>query len=115
RLVEALSQFTQLRLVTTVQDDRPFLRSAELRCGQEIIIQPGELPPANGDLVEWSKRVMARRSVPHDHDLARRSTGLYTMLRPPEKHFRRELSILYDFTPLIVNWAHVPGVQARFG
>lgn len=115
RLVESLSQLSPLRLVTTVQDDQPCWRFAELRCGREIVVQPGELPPADGDLVTWTRSLLKRPSVPHDAGLARNCTGLFTMLRPAEKHFRRELCILYDFTPLIVNWAHTSLVQAKFG
>ena len=115
RLVEALSQSHPLRLVTTVQEDLPWGRFAKLRRGQDLPINPGELPPADGDLVAWTRAVLQRPTVPHDRELAARSTGLYTMLRPAEKHFKQELAILYDFTPLIVPWTHTPLVQARFG
>src|SRR5262249_37299824 len=40
---------------------------------------------------------------------------LYTMLRPPERHFRRELCLLYDFTPLIVPWAHTAETRESYG
>ena len=115
RLVESLSQLTPLRLVTNFQDDRPCWRFAELRCGREIRVEQGGIAPADGDLETWTRCLMGRPSVPHDAEFARHCTGLFTMLRPPERHFRRELCILYDFTPLIVNWAHTPLVQARFG
>src|SRR5205807_868553 len=51
----------------------------------------------------------------HDGRRAAGCAGVFTLLRPPERHFRRELSILYDFTPLILPWTHVPDTCEHFG
>src|SRR5262249_19974016 len=43
------------------------------------------------------------------------STGLSTMLRPPGRHFGRELGLLYDFTPLLLPWTHQRDTCLDFG
>ena len=40
---------------------------------------------------------------------------LYTMLRPPERRFRRELGMLYDFTPLLMPQVHLAETREQFG
>jgi glycosyltransferase involved in cell wall biosynthesis len=37
------------------------------------------------------------------------------MVRPGERHFRRELGLLYDFTPLLMPDQHVPETRAHMG
>jgi glycosyltransferase involved in cell wall biosynthesis len=117
RLVEALSRLTPLRLINTIQGahaDNMRLSNA-LPCGQEIIVPRGSLPPADGDVFRWARRVIHGPRRAHDFELARRSAAIYTMLRPPERHFRREMAILYDFTPLVLPWAHVEETKVQFG
>jgi len=117
RLVEALAQAAPLRLVNTIQADlaRSMRLSTDLPCGQEIPVEPGDLPGADRDIEEWRRDLLRRRHVPHDAALAARSPGLFTLLRPADRHFAREISILYDFTPLLVPWAHVPETREHFG
>jgi glycosyltransferase involved in cell wall biosynthesis len=86
-----------------------------LPCGQEIIVPRGSLPPADGDVFRWARKVIHGRRRAHDVELAKRSAAIYTMLRPPERHFRREMAILYDFTPLVLPWAHVEETKVQFG
>jgi hypothetical protein len=40
---------------------------------------------------------------------------LFTWLRPPARHFRRELCLLYDFTVPLLPWAHQPLTREHFG
>jgi glycosyltransferase involved in cell wall biosynthesis len=40
---------------------------------------------------------------------------LYTMLRPAVRRFRRELCLLYDFTPVLLPSVHVAETRAEFG
>jgi glycosyltransferase involved in cell wall biosynthesis len=117
RLIEALVKHTPLRLVCTIQahDARRMKQSTRLVCGQEIRLQPGELPGADDDIEGWVRRVLRRRVVRHDGDLAGRSTGLYTWLRPAHRHFRREINVLYDFTPLVLPWTHTEETRYAFG
>src|SRR5207237_2754585 len=41
--------------------------------------------------------------------------GLYTMLRPHERHFRREICLLHDFTPVLMPEYHVAETREHFG
>lgn len=117
RLIEALARLTPLRLVTTIQGEhaRNMRLSQVLRCGQEIAIADAELPSADTDLARWTRRLFYRRPQRHDLRLAERCAILYTMLRPPRRHFRRELCLLYDFTPLLMPDYHVAETRAHFG
>ena len=117
RLVESLSRLRPLRLVNTIQGelaDNMRLSNA-LPCGQEIIVPRGSLPPADGDVFRWTRKVIHGPRKAHNVELARRSAAIYTMLRPPERHFRHEMAILYDFTPLVLPWAHVDETKVQFG
>lgn len=117
RLVEALARLAPLRLVNTIGGDhaRSMRLSGALPLGFEIPVTAADLPPADHDVGRWARRLVQRRLRPHDHRLAARCGGVYTMLRPPERHFRREVGILYDFTPLLLPWAHVPETKEHFG
>ena len=117
RLVEALSRLTPLRLINTIQGEHAdnMRLSNALPCGQEIIVPRGSLPPADGDVFRWARKVIHGPRRAHDVELARRSAAIYTMLRPRERHFRREMAILYDFTPSVLPWAHVEETKVEFG
>ncbi len=117
RLVEALAQLRPLRLVNTIQGEHAenMKLSSALPCGHEIVVPRADLPPADADVGVWARRLMRRPHRRHDLGLASRSAGVYSLLRPPERHFRRELGILYDFTPLLMPQAHVPETLDYFG
>jgi glycosyltransferase involved in cell wall biosynthesis len=117
RLVEALARLTPLRLVTTIQGEhaRNMRLSQVLRCGQEIAITDAALPSADPDLARWARRLFHRRPQRHDARLAGRCAVLFTMLRPPQRHFRRELCLLYDFTPVLMPRYHVAETREHFG
>src|SRR5262249_51128364 len=72
------------------------------------------LPSADLDLAGWRRRLLARPKHPRS-DRASRSAALYTMLHPGKRHFRREVGILYDFTPAVLPWTHIPETRGRFG
>src|SRR5438552_226962 len=93
RLVEALARITPLRLVGTMPADysRRLYLSNALTCGQEIIPTSADMPAPEEDLEAWVARLMRCPRYPHDAGLAERSAGLFTFLRSPERHFRREL------------------------
>ena len=117
RLVEALAKLTSLRLINTIEGEHAdsMRLSSALPCDQEILVPRGSLPAADGDLQAWSKHLFYCPRRSHDRELAQRSAAVYTMLRPAERHFRRELAILYDFTPLVLPWAHVKETRFQFG
>ena len=118
RLVEALGERVPLRLVTTVNGElAPRVKLAEaLPHGWEISLSPADLPASAGvDLESWAHSLLRRPIQPHDPDVARRSAGLFTWTRPDRRHFRRELSLLYDFTPVLLPWAHLPITREYFG
>src|SRR5262249_27237340 len=72
-----------------------------------------DLPPADRDVARWACRLVQRPLRKHDARRAARCAVVYTMLRPPERHFRREVGILYDFTPLLLPSAHVAATRER--
>ncbi len=117
RLIEALAPLTALRLVNTIGGEhaRNMRLSKVLRCGQEIAVTNPQLPSADPDLVQWTRRLFHRRPRRHDERLAGRCAMLYTMLRPAQRHFRRELCLLHDFTPVLMPHYHVAETCEHFG
>jgi glycosyltransferase involved in cell wall biosynthesis len=117
RMLEALCRLVPLRLVTTVNEERA--RSSNLQrsllSGKEIALEAGALPAAD-DVELWVRQLLRRPQRLHDGRQARLSAGVFTMPRPPiERHFRREICLLYDFTPAILPWAHLPGTCEHYG
>lgn len=116
RLLEALARRRRLRLFTTF--DRAGLRRMDLRpelvCGEEIAID-APLPMADADVGQWTEELLRRPRRPHRGAASASHACVYTMLRPDRRQFAREISILYDFTPLIVPWCHVAPTRALFG
>jgi glycosyltransferase involved in cell wall biosynthesis len=117
RLIEALLRIQPLRLFTTIQGDhaRNMRLSNALRCGQEIELSGEFLPPADRDLESWARQLFRRPLRPLDEPLLARCAVLYTMLRPPVRRFRRELCLLYDFTPVLLPGVHVAETRQEFG
>jgi glycosyltransferase involved in cell wall biosynthesis len=117
RLVEALARQRPLRLVNTIEDRlaREMDLSAALPAGLEVAVTPAELPPADGDVGRWARRLLGRPRWRHNAELARRCSGLFTVWRPAARHFRHESCIFYDFTPLLLPWAHAKETLASFG
>jgi glycosyltransferase involved in cell wall biosynthesis len=116
RLVQALARRGPLRLVTTFHAEKAWeagLRP-ELVCGQEIALDNTNSPSADCDIDEWRLRTLRLPKQKHDRELAARSAGIYTFMRKPVRHFRREIGILYDFTPLVVPWAHLDEMRRAF-
>jgi glycosyltransferase involved in cell wall biosynthesis len=117
RLVEALAKLCPLRLIhATPGDFDGNLRfPGGLPFGQEIVVDQGDMGEADLDLAGWARRLLQRPRRRHDTRLAGRCTVVYTMLRPSERHFRREFCLLHDFTPLIMPWVHVASTREQFG
>jgi glycosyltransferase involved in cell wall biosynthesis len=117
RTVEALARRAPLRLVNTIQGEqaRNMSLSDVLPCGTELIVDDRNLPSADTDVQQWTRQLLRGRKQPHDSRFARQCSGVYTMLRPNERHFRRELCLLYDFTPMLMAGLHVPETREQFG
>jgi glycosyltransferase involved in cell wall biosynthesis len=109
RLVEALARRVPLRLFNTIQGEHALsMRLANaLPCGWEIAVGRDDLLPADEDLGRWARWLVQRPRRRHDPQLASRCAAVYTMLRPAQRHFRRELCLLHDFTPVLMPWTHV--------
>lgn len=67
------------------------------------------------DLARWARRVwrgprrpLAEVGVPAD------SMALFCCLREPVRRFPFEVSVLHDFTPLVVPWTHTEKTRAEF-
>jgi glycosyltransferase involved in cell wall biosynthesis len=77
------------------------------------------VPPAgmdwsqDQDLSAWGRRVWSGRLVPLGTPIEG-AIGLYTCLRPEERTFPFEASILHDFTPLIVPQTHSERTRSDF-
>jgi glycosyltransferase involved in cell wall biosynthesis len=118
RLLAAIAQLRPVRLVTTIQWEtaRNQRLSTSLLCGQEIDVTAQDVSDADDkDIVVWARQILQRPRRRHDPRESSRHTGLYTMLRPAERHFRRELCLLYDFTPLLLPWSHTTDTRENFG
>jgi glycosyltransferase involved in cell wall biosynthesis len=116
RLVRALAHLAPLRLVSTMPADhaRRLHMPGALVCGQEMEVTDRDLPPMDPNLDAWVRRLTHRPRRRHSAQLAKRSCCVFPTLRPAQRYFRREVSILHDFTPLIMPWAHVAGTCERF-
>jgi glycosyltransferase involved in cell wall biosynthesis len=117
RLVEALARHQPLRLLSTINgahaENVELL--TDLQCGEEIHVRARDLPVADTDLDAWVRRLLRRPKHAHDACLASRCAGVYTLLRPRERHFRQEIGLFYDFTPCVVPWAHTADTREHFG
>jgi glycosyltransferase involved in cell wall biosynthesis len=90
-------------------------RAAGLTSEEEMAVEPGELSAEDGDLAVWARRLFVRPRRPHDRGAALRCAGVFTSFRAPQRRFRREVGILYDFTPLLVPATHTRDTLERFG
>jgi glycosyltransferase involved in cell wall biosynthesis len=101
RLIEALARRTSLRLFTPGDTS-------------DLCIERGSLPAQDGGFQDWAREVRRQPRAPHDARLAHQGTALYTALRPEVRYFGRELGILYDFTALLLPWAHDEDTRKHF-
>jgi glycosyltransferase involved in cell wall biosynthesis len=108
RLLEALSRRRPLRLFTL--SDATRTRPTPRR---EIAVD-APLPSADADVQRWCRALLRRRWRAPAAD-AHRHACLYTLYRPPARLFAREISILYDFTPLLLPACHVPATRHTLG
>lgn len=117
RLIEALSRLKTLHLVNLADRDltEGLKLSNALPNGREIRLTANDLPVIGADLDLWVRRLLRRQHYDLDFGAALQCPGVFTMLRPSKRQFGREVCILYDFTPVILPWTHVPEIRNRFG
>ena len=82
---------------------------------QDVPLDAQQLPDLNLGVDEWVRKLWKLPRRPHREQLARASTGLYTVLRPPSRYFRREIGIFYDFTPFVMPKCHALATRQSFG
>lgn len=116
RLIRGLAQIAPLRLVSTMSRAQALSMRmpGALVCGQEMAVTKKDLPPMDPNLDGWVRQLLQRPRRRHDSRLAACSGCVFPALRPARRHFHREISILHDFTPLIIPWAHVAETHAHF-
>ncbi|WP_158633494.1 glycosyltransferase family 4 protein [Tautonia sociabilis] len=98
RIVLALSRHVPLRFFSN---------------GKELILGGPLDPDPDQDLAELGRRIWKSRRVPLGPPPPR-GAGVFGCLRPIERHFPVELSILHDFTPLVVPWTHSEKTRGMF-
>ncbi len=78
-----------------------------------------DVPPADlsweqdQDLGVWARHLMKGSKPPLDPPPAG-SVGVWPLLRPTERRFDHEVSILHDLTPLLLPGTHKPGTRSHF-
>ncbi len=81
----------------------------------EIIAPPALDGSQDQDLARWAKAVWRGRRKPlGEVDVPADSLGLFCCLRPPIRRFPFEVSVLHDFTPLVVPWTHAAKTVRQF-
>lgn len=80
---------------------------------QELLTPPDLNWDQDQDLCRWGRRVWRSPRRPLGEPEAG-SVGLYCCLRPIERTFRFETSILHDFTPLVVPHTHSESTRTMF-
>jgi glycosyltransferase involved in cell wall biosynthesis len=111
RLIEALSQQRPLRLFCS---DEAATGADHPLAGREIAID-APLPDADADVAAWAAALLRRPARPHAPAQAHRHACVYPFTRPAARQFARELSVLHDFTPLLLPWSHTAATRRMFG
>lgn len=102
RLALALANRPEVALRFTVQD-------FEVRTPRGLCFDQDQ------DLGRWAKAVWRGRRVPLAEDPPPSdSLGVYCCQREPKRRFPVEVSVLHDFTPLLLPWTHAPRTVAQF-
>lgn len=117
RLVERVAKKQPVRLLSLLPraEGMRFRPKAKLDNTNEIRLTPDMVPADAGDLHAWRDAILECPVVDHDAGEALRNSGVHTFLRGEgPRRFRREVGILYDFTPLVVSDTHVGDMVNHF-
>jgi glycosyltransferase involved in cell wall biosynthesis len=82
---------------------------------QDVPLDSGRMPDLTLGVDDWVRNLWKLPRRKHQEQKARASTGLYTVLRPPVRYFRREIGIFYDFTPFVMPGCHADSTRQNFG
>ena len=82
---------------------------------RDVPLDAKRLPDLNIGVDEWVRGLWKLPRQKHREQQAKESTGLYTVLRPATRHFRREIGIFYDFTPFVMPKCHADATRQSFG
>src|SRR4029077_1247005 len=82
---------------------------------QDVPLDARRLPDLGLGVDDWVRGLWKLPRRRHDPELARAATGLYTVLRPETRYFRREIGIFYDFTPFVMPGCHAASTRENFG
>lgn len=81
--------------------------------GKELILNGSLNPDLDQDLGAFGRWIWSSKRKPLEAPPAN-SAGLFGCLRPVEKYFPVEMSILHDFTPMVVPWTHSEATRGMF-
>jgi glycosyltransferase involved in cell wall biosynthesis len=102
RLALALANLPEITLRFTTQDF-------------EVLAPRGLSFDQDQDLGRWAKAVWRGRRIPlSENPPPADSLGLYCCLREPKRRFSFEVSVLHDFTPLLLPWTHSSRTVGQF-
>jgi len=80
----------------------------------ELVMPPADLSwSQDQDLGEWARTLMTGERVPFSQP-PQGSIGIWPLLRPIERTFDREVTILHDLTPLILPQTHKQETRSHF-
>jgi glycosyltransferase involved in cell wall biosynthesis len=82
--------------------------------GYELLPPPGLDRSQDQDLATWARKVWRSPRRPLG-PAPEGSLGLYCTLRPKERRFPFEASVLHDFSPCTVPHTHLESTRERFG
>ena len=82
---------------------------------QDVVLDARRLPDLALGVDDWVRCLWKLPRSKHRPERAQASTGLYTVLRPETRYFRREIGIFYDLTPLVIPNCHAESTRENFG
>ena len=90
------------------------IREVRFFVGDRVIEPPTDLSwDQDQDLGAWARRLWGGRKSPIGPP-PRGSVGIWPLLRPVERRFDHEVSILHDLTPLLLPHTHQAGTRSHF-
>jgi glycosyltransferase involved in cell wall biosynthesis len=90
------------------------LRAVRFFMGDRVVTPPVDLDwSQDQDLASWARTLMRGEKSPLGRPPAG-SIGVYPLLRPVERAFDREVSIIHDMTPLILPQTHKEVTRSHF-
>jgi len=90
------------------------IREVRFFVGDRVIQPPSDLSwDQDQDLGAWARRLWGGTKSPIGRP-PKGSVGIWPLLRPVERRFDHEVSILHDLTPLLLPHTHKAGTRSHF-